>query len=164
MVLECDVDAAWALVEDYANDHHWRSGLVEHRSSTPLPVMGTEVVQTMRVGRTLSRLETTVVEVGERWYRFIGSGHSGPISGERRVEAAGTHSRFTFTVRLDLRGWYAVVAPAVRWSVDRQMRADLGRLAAVAPDLVGNGRMSAGPELQAGVPVVAALAPVVAAL
>ena len=134
--VELDPDRAWALVEDYGNDRHWRSGLVEHRSSTPLPVVGTEVVQTMRVGRSRSQLVTTVVEVGERYYRFSGDGHTGPISGERRADTDGAHSRFTFTVRLDLWGGYALVAPAVRWSVDRQMRADLARLATVAPDLV----------------------------
>lgn len=134
--LDVPADDAWRVIEDYDNDPSWRSGLVEMtRSELGPPQVGTGVRQTMRAGGTTNVLDTSVVEVGNRCYRFSGSSSLGPIEGSRAVVATEGGSRFTFAVTMQLRGSRSLIAPLVGMVAGRQMQRDLDRLAELMPEL-----------------------------
>ena len=127
--LEAAPDDVWSYVEDYANDLHWRRGVLEMTPSPPgRPAVGTTVREVMKVNGRTFESSSTVVDVGPRSYRFEGLADTGPIRGSRTLEATAHACRFSYSVSLDLQGTHAVIAPLIERSVRRRMQSDLRRL------------------------------------
>lgn len=121
--------AVWARVASYERDGEWREGVTMRCEPPGLVREGTRTFETLRfLGDTHEKVAVVDrVEPG-RGFRF--RGEAGDFEGTRRVEptAAGSHLRVT--LRVDVTGALALVAPLLGWLFRRRVRRDLERLRA----------------------------------
>jgi len=130
---QVDVPAAelWGVVEDYALDVRWRSGIVEMTPNPPgPPVVGSKIHEVTRsAGRTYVT-DSIIESVGPDYqYRFSGSGDSGRVSGGRSVVPITNGSaEVTYDVELGLSGVLRLAKPLVATMMRRTLRRDLAAL------------------------------------
>jgi hypothetical protein len=130
---QVDVPAAhlWGVVEDYALDVRWRSGIVQMTPNPPgPPAVGSKIHEVTRsAGRTYVT-DTIIESVGPGYeYRFSGSGDSGGVNGGRSVVPITDGSaKFTYDVELGLSGVLRLAKPLVRTIMRRTLRRDLAAL------------------------------------
>lgn len=130
---QVDVAAAelWGVVQDYALDVRWRTGLVEMTPNPPgSPAVGSTIHEVTRTAGRTYVTDTVIESVGPDYqYRFSGSGDSGRVSGGRTVIAITDGSaEFTYDVELGLSGVLRLAKPLVRTMMGRTLRRDLATL------------------------------------
>lgn len=125
--------AVWSVMADYSRDPEWRTGVTAMVPSPPGPVQpGTTTAETIRLGGKTWHNDGEVTEVvpGQSfsWRTTTGA----DAHGSRSVEPLGARD---CRVRLELhvrpRGFERVLAPMLRRMLDRNLRGDLERLAAI---------------------------------
>lgn len=121
--------AVWDVIADYRADAHWRSGLLEMTPDPPGPPRdGTRVHEVLRTAGRTYVTDTVVSDVVEGTsYRFKGSGTSGDVRGQRRVEPNGdaSVSEFTYEIELVLHGASRWMRPLVAKIMTASLRRDL---------------------------------------
>ena len=122
----------WDVIANYANDLHWRAGLLK-MSPDPagLPRNGTRVHEELRMaGRTYVNDVVVSDVVDGVSYRFAGSGTSGDVQGGRRVSPTENPNEATFTYEIDLvlRGATRLIKPLVAATMGASLRKDLATL------------------------------------
>lgn len=133
VVVERPQSAVFAYVSDFGRAPEWREEVVEATQTPPGPMVpGTRLRETARVmGRPV--VTDSVVDTVDPGHRFTFRHVAGPlpVSGAWAVTAEGEHrSRVDYELRIELRGWWALLAPVVRASGPKQTARSLGTLRA----------------------------------
>lgn len=131
-IVETPPEIAWAMLCDYANDLHWRGGLLRMEQDHPGPVFeGAHVIEELVVlGRTVvSEVEVHDVQPGVSFSWRVGDGTA--ARGSRRLVALGaSRCELILEKHLELAGTERLLRPIVALAVRRTERADARRAAA----------------------------------
>ena len=122
-------DEVFALAGDYANDPLWRTGVVSMRYEPGgPPAVGTRTREVMRMmGRNAETVgEIVAYSPARTAFRSV----SGPVScdGIRDFARTTNGTTFTYTLTLYPTGAMRLVAPVLRWMLQRQVCRDVRRL------------------------------------
>lgn len=133
VVVERPQSAVFEYVSAFDRAPEWREEVVEATQSPPGPLAaGARLRETALVmGRRV--VTESVVDTVEPGHRFTFRHVAGPlpVSGEWAVTAEGEHRcRVGYELHIELRGWWALLAPVVRATGPRQTARSLGTLRA----------------------------------
>ena len=128
VVVDRPQSAVYAYVSDFERAPEWREEVVGATQTPPGPLEpGTRLRETARVlGRPV--VTDSVVFTVDPGHRFTFRHVAGPlpVSGEWAVTAEGEHrSRVDYELRIELRGWWALLAPVIRASGPGQVARSL---------------------------------------
>jgi len=125
------VEDTFAYASDFNRAYEWRDEVKASRATPAGPMrLGTQLhEESVLAGRRV--VTESVVDAYEAPHRFSFAHLSGPmpVSGEYVFEAADGGARMTYTLRVRLRGGWALLAPLFRLTGGRTMERSLAKFA-----------------------------------
>lgn len=131
IVIARPIEVVFSYISNYEHDSQWRSGVIEMTQTPPGDAhIGTK---TREVALFFGKKRVTLAEITHyepnRKIAFAGlMANSIPVSGSRAIERIGDHARFIYKAKVELSGFYLLIAPLMAAILRRRFTHDLQRL------------------------------------